>query len=260
MNTCKNCGSELNGKYCSNCGQEDISTRLTVGHIFKDATHGILHWESSILKTFKELILRPGKFLRIYLDGKRKPFVKPFSYFIFIQTVYVIIFHWMSDKYFAFIAASVTVNGEISKTQMNKFEETKHLVTSNINYLNYIFPLIVAVFWRLFLKKKTGINYAESLVSSLYLVGTTLFFGLILMLLSALLPRIWEARFAVNLLYIIIAVIQFSGYKKFKASLRGLAITFISYIVYIIVVSGLTLFYIFVIKGVNLESFKPPGP
>jgi len=251
METCKNCGSELEGKYCSNCGQEDISTRLTVGHIFKDATHGILHWESSILKTFKELILRPGKFLRIYLDGKRKPFVKPFSYFIFIQTVYVIIFHWMSDKYFAFVAATVTVN-EMSESQLTKFEEIKHVITSNINYYNYVFPLIVAMFWRLFLKKKTGINYAESLVACLYLIGTTLFFGLILMILSYFSPRMWEARFTVNVIYIIIAVAQFSGYSKFKSIIRGFTLSFLSYVLYILFVAAVTLFYVVVIKGIKL--------
>jgi hypothetical protein len=252
MNTCKNCGSELQGKYCSNCGQEDITTRLTVGHIFKDATHGILHWESSILKTFKELILRPGRFLRIYIEGKRKPFVKPFSYFIFIQTVYVIIFHWLSDKYFAFITATVTVNGEVSESQLTKLEEIKHVITSNINYYNYVFPLIVAMFWRLFLKKKTGINYAESLVAALYLIGTTLFFGLILMILSSFSPRLWEARFIINGIYIIIAVVQFSGYSKFKSILRGFSLAFLSYVLYILFVAAVTLFYVAVIKGIKL--------
>ena len=138
METCKNCGTELNGKYCSNCGQEDVSSRLSVKHIFRDATHGILHWESSILKTFKELFLRPGKFLQIYLGGKRKPFVKPFSYFILIQTAYVIVFHWLSDKYFAFITYDIKTSGEVNETMIAKLQEIQHLVSSNINYFNLI--------------------------------------------------------------------------------------------------------------------------
>jgi hypothetical protein len=252
METCKNCGAELNGKYCSNCGQENLTSRLSVGHLFKDATHGILHWESSILKTFKELILRPGKFIRIYIDGKRKSFVKPFSYFIFIQTVYALTFHWLSDKYFAFVSATVTVNGELSESQAAKIEAIKHTVTANITYFNYAFPLILAMFWLLFLKKKTGINYAESLVSGLYLIGTTLFFGIILMLLSNISSQIWEIRFAVNFVYIIVAYIQYSGYKLFKGIIRGFTLTFLSYIVYVILVSGVTIFYLTVIKGIKL--------
>lgn len=252
METCKNCGAELTGKYCSNCGQENLTGRLSVGHLFKDATHGILHWESSILKTFKELILRPGKFIRVYIDGKRKSFVKPFSYFIFIQTVYALAFHWFSEKYFAFVGGSITVNGEITESQAAKIEAIKHTVTSNITYFNYAFPLILAVFWLLFLKKKTGINYAESLVSGLYLIGTTLFFGIILMLLSNFSSQIWEIRFGVNYIYIIVAYIQYSGYKLFKGIIRGLILTLLSYIVYVILVSGVTIFYLTIIKGIKL--------
>lgn len=252
METCKNCGTEISDQYCGHCGQEIISSRLSVKHIIKDASHGILHWESSILKTFKELILHPGRFLRTYIEGKRKPFVKPFSYFIFIQTLYVIVFHWLSDKYFAFVTASVTVNGEMSQSQLTKFEEIKHAITSNINYYNYVFPLIVAMFWRLFLKKKTGVNYAESLVAALYLIGTTLFFGLIIMILSSFSPRFWEARFIINGIYIIIAVAQFSGYSKFKSILRGFTLTFLSYLLYVLFVASVTLFYVVVIKGLNL--------
>jgi hypothetical protein len=251
METCKNCGAELTGKYCSNCGQEAFSGRLSVGHIFKDATHGILHWESSIYKTFVELVLRPGKFLKEYIEGKRKTYVKPFSYFVFIQTAYVIIFHLMSDKYFAFVSGSVSVSGDVPQTMLVKIEEIEHIVSHNLTYFNYAFPLIVAIFWRLLLKKRTGVNYAESLVASFYLMGTTLFFGIIIMLLTFFSPKIWEARFLLNFLYLTYAYIQFSEYSLFKGFFRGLLLSFLSTLLYVILVGSLIIFYLIVFQGVK---------
>ena len=145
-----NCGAELTGKYCSQCGQEKITGKMEVKHLFKDITHGIFHWENSILKTFKELLLRPGKFLRNYIDGTRKLYVKPFSYFLFIQTIYVLIFHWLSDKYFTFMTSNVTSSGQFTPSMIAKIHEAQHLISLYITYLNFVLPLFFAIFINLF--------------------------------------------------------------------------------------------------------------
>jgi len=244
MDKCLNCGAELTGKYCSNCGQERITGKLEVKHLFKDVTHGIFHWESSILKTFKELLLRPGKFLRSYIEGIRKPYVKPFSYFIFIQTLYVLVFHWLSDKYFAFMNATVTTGGDMTETMAAKIHNAQHLVSVYINYLNFAMPLFYAFFIMIFFKKKTGINYAESIVISLYVMGNTLLFGIVLMLFSVFSEKIWGLRLIINLIYMIFVMVQFSGYSKLQGIIRGFFSAFLSYISYIIIFGSLIVIYL----------------
>src|SRR5438477_480205 len=251
MEKCLNCGAELTGKYCSNCGQERIAGRMEVKHIFKDVTHGIFHWESSIFNTFKELIVRPGKFLRNYIAGTRKPYVKPFSYFIFIQTVYVIIFHWLSDKYFAFVNATMTTSGEVTETMVTKIHELQHFVTSNINYLNFLLPVIAAFYIKLFFKKKTEINYAESIVIALYINGTILFFAILLMPLTLLNSNIWSLRLLINLVYTIVVLVQFSGYPKFTGIIRAFFATMLSYLTLIIIVGILIICYLQYFKGMK---------
>lgn len=252
MEICKNCGAELTGKYCSNCGQEKITGRLEVKHIFKEVTHGMFHWESSILNTCKELILHPGKVIREYIGGKQKSYIKPFTYFIFIQTIYVLIFHWLSGNYFAFMIATFTVTGDMSDPQEAKIlaiqHEVQHLVSANINYLNYLMPLIFAFYVKIFLKKKTGINYAESVVFGLYVIGTTLLFSMVFMLLSTLNENVWNLRLAATFVIMIIAFIQFSGYSIFKGILMGYLASFLSYLTYVALVVIISLIYIVLIK------------
>ncbi len=132
MDICQNCGAEISANYCPNCGQERITRRLEVKSILHDVTHGIFHWENSILQTFKQLVIQPGKFVQSYIKGKRKSFVKPFSYFLFLQTLYVVIFHLMSEKFFAFVNITVT-----KASQAEKIAELQHLISKNVNYLNF---------------------------------------------------------------------------------------------------------------------------
>jgi hypothetical protein len=243
MKKCLNCGAESDGKYCPECGQEIEIKRLEVKTIFHDVTHGILHWENSILKTFRQMLFNPGGIAKAYISGQRKSIVKPFTYFIFIQTVYVLFFHWMSGQYFAFL--NFTINNPVSMQE--KTEQMQHLINAYINYLNYFMPLFFALYFFLFYKKKTGVNYAESIALSFYWVGTTLVFGIALMLLSLIDIRIWNARFFVNFIFLVFAILQFTKLPKLKGFFKSALMVFLSYFSYALFIS-LILFVYFYFK------------
>ncbi len=248
METCSNCGAEYGGKFCPDCGQGRVK-RLEVKSIVHDVTHGILHWENSILKTFKALLFKPGQTVNEYIEGKRKHYVKPFSYFIFIQTLFVIVFHRMSEKYFAFL--NYTVKSDSDKVQ-ERVVEIQHIVAQYVNYLNYFMPVIFALFLYLFFRKKKGINYAEALAASFYWVATTLVFSIALMLLSIIDIRFWNARFFVNLTYYIIAIKTFSGLGWGKGIWKGFAVTMLSYAVFVVFVAALAISYLQFVMGINI--------
>ena len=239
MIICPNCGTGFDSKFRPNCGQERIVKRLEVKTILHDITHGILHWENSVLRTFKLLLTQPGYFIHGYIRGKRKSYIKPFAYFLFLQTIYVIIFHFMSGQFFAFADISLK-----NASQTEKIAELQHLISKNVNYLNFILPLMFAFYFKLFTKKKTGVNYAEGLVFSFYTYGTLLVAGAFFMLLSLIDIRLWSVRFLVNYVYLLFAVIQFSGYTKFKGAIRGTVIIILTYITFMILIGGISLLYI----------------
>jgi Protein of unknown function (DUF3667) len=249
MAKCKNCGAESPGRYCIECGQELDPKRLAVKTILHDVTHGILHWENSILKTLKHLILKPGNTAKDYISGKRKAYVKPFSYFIFMQTLFVIVFHLMSDRYFAFM--NVTFKSS-SDTMQTKVMEIQHLVSNYVNYLNYFMPVVFAFYLYLFFRKRTGINYAEAMAASFYWVGTTLVFSIILMLLAVFDIRVWNARFLISILFYIFAIVQFSGMPKLRGAAKGIILTFLSYLSFVLFVLIFAGSYLYFVKGINI--------
>ncbi len=80
---CRNCGAPVTGAYCANCGQ---STRIhrslvSLGH---DILHGVFHFEGKVWHTVPELLFRPGRLTRRYIDGERAKFVSPMALYLFI--------------------------------------------------------------------------------------------------------------------------------------------------------------------------------
>ncbi len=256
MEKCINCNMEFTGKYCHNCGQEKVR-RLEVRTILHDVTHGILHWENSILRTLKQLMLGPGTIVKDYITGRRKSYVKPFSYFIFMQTLFVIVFHLMSGKYFAFM--NVTFNSGSDAVQ-SRVLEIQHLVSSYVNYLNYFMPVVFAFYLYVFFRKKTGINYAEALAASFYWVGTSLVFSIILMLFAVFDVRIWNARFLVSTVFYVLAILQFSGRPLLSGIIKGILTVFLSYLSFVTLVLIFAMLYLYFVKGIDIFRVFSSSP
>lgn len=80
--TCLNCGTDLIGAHCHECGQKAHLHR-TLGAFLHDLLHGALHLEGRTWKTLPKLVFRPGELTRRYIDGERARFVSPMALFLF---------------------------------------------------------------------------------------------------------------------------------------------------------------------------------
>jgi len=79
---CLNCGTELTGPYCRQCGQKARVPR-SVGAILHDIVHGVLHLDGKFWRTLPLLVWRPGDLTRRYVHGERAKFVSPMAMFLF---------------------------------------------------------------------------------------------------------------------------------------------------------------------------------
>ena len=79
---CLNCGAELTGAYCRECGQK-ARVHRSVGVILHDLVHGVLHLDGKFWLTLPLLIWRPGELSRRYAHGERAKFVSPMAMFLF---------------------------------------------------------------------------------------------------------------------------------------------------------------------------------
>lgn len=81
--TCQNCGHFVEKRFCPSCGQENNNSRHSFHHLFTHFISDFLHYDSAFWKTSKTLFTKPGKASLDYVNGKRKSYVNPFSYYIF---------------------------------------------------------------------------------------------------------------------------------------------------------------------------------
>ncbi|QDX27619.1 DUF3667 domain-containing protein [Sphingomonas suaedae] len=79
---CLNCGAELVGPHCHRCGQVGHVHR-TIGAIWHEILHGVVHFEGKLWNTLPLLTFRPGELTRRYIFGERAHFVSPMAMFLF---------------------------------------------------------------------------------------------------------------------------------------------------------------------------------
>ncbi len=79
---CLNCGADLTGPFCHECGQH-AHVHRTLTAFFHDLAHGVFHLEGKIWRTLPLLAWKPGQLTRRYIDGERARFVSPIALFLF---------------------------------------------------------------------------------------------------------------------------------------------------------------------------------
>lgn len=86
-NECQNCGHTVEIAFCSKCGQKNVETRQTfprlMGHFAEDLTH----YDTAFWRTLRDLLLKPGRVVKTYLEGKRQCYVPPVKLYIFVSFV-----------------------------------------------------------------------------------------------------------------------------------------------------------------------------
>jgi hypothetical protein len=88
---CLNCGAEVSGKFCSNCGQENLETRENFLHMALHTIGDFFHFDSKFFRSLVPLVTKPGFLTLEYWVGKRTYYIHPLRLFFFITIVMVIL-------------------------------------------------------------------------------------------------------------------------------------------------------------------------
>lgn len=86
---CADCGAELTGRFCSNCGQP-AHVHRTLLHLGEELLHGVMHFDGRFWRTLPLLVLNPGRLTREWVQGRRTRYVSPLAMFLF--TLFVMFF------------------------------------------------------------------------------------------------------------------------------------------------------------------------
>ena len=96
---CLNCGAQLDGAYCSSCGQRAHLHR-SLAHLGHDILHGVFHFEGKMWRTIPELFFHPGRLTRRYIDGERAKFVSPMALYLFTVFLMFAVFSFTTSNIF----------------------------------------------------------------------------------------------------------------------------------------------------------------
>ncbi len=218
---CLNCGESLQGRYCHNCGQENIELREPIGRVFLRLFEGLTYFDSKFFKTSLPLLFKPGYLTRQYLGGKKLSFLNPVKMYFFLSFIYFLLFFWMGDSsdIISLNPSEKTTNviGVIDTAESNNksvtfgFEgdnwlsrkvkeikerarkdgkavtnELSNLYSSNIPKLVFLAMPFLALFLKLFYRKR---YFIEHLIHAIHLHSFGFVLFIVLLLIGQALPN-----------------------------------------------------------------------
>ena len=88
--TCLNCGTIVEERFCTHCGQENLEPKESVGHLIGHFFEDITHFDGKFFTTVKDLIFRPGFLTREYVAGRRMTYLNPIRMYIFVSALFFV--------------------------------------------------------------------------------------------------------------------------------------------------------------------------
>ena len=89
---CLNCGVTVAGRYCQNCGQENIVPKQSVWGLITHFVYDIFHFDGKFFHTLAHLLFKPGFIPAEYISGKRMRYLDPIRMYLFTSAVFFLIF------------------------------------------------------------------------------------------------------------------------------------------------------------------------
>lgn len=172
MKHCKNCGETLHDLYCSHCGQKARVGRITIIYLWNDIFHFFTHFEKGFLFTSLQMLQSPGKTITRFIYGKRKSYQPPVSYFLIWTTIFILFLYWIEKVY-----------GENKVINYRDYFGPGATTRIAISHLSIVLTVIMPfqAFYLYLLVTKKVYNYFETMVATIYSLGTVILLQFVLL-------------------------------------------------------------------------------
>lgn len=87
-----NCDTEVRGRFCHVCGQENIEPTETVWGLVSHFFYDITHFDGKFFTSLKWLIRKPGFLSKEYISGRRARHLNPIRMYVFTSAFFFILF------------------------------------------------------------------------------------------------------------------------------------------------------------------------
>jgi len=168
MMKCKNCELPLRTDYsfCSNCGAKIIRNRLTLKNLWYDISERYFNVNNTFLRTFWHLFTKPDLVIGSYIDGVRKKYLNPISYFGIALTLSGILVFLIKNFFIDAINFEANFQGA-NPDFANKWKNIT-FDYSSLFFISYL-PLITISAFLVFNKRK--FNFTEHFIIAIYVLA-----------------------------------------------------------------------------------------
>ncbi|MBN2396508.1 MAG: DUF3667 domain-containing protein [Candidatus Atribacteria bacterium] len=164
MNICKKCNCEFQSDYCPDCGHPSKVERINGRYVLTEIA-SVLNFQKGIFYTIKELLIRPGKNISLFISEDRKRLVNPITFILITSLIYTIlvkIFHFEDGVIDG--AKDALDNSGYATLAILKW------VQGNYGYANIIMAIFIAFWFKIFFRKYP-FNLFEILVLLCFIMG-----------------------------------------------------------------------------------------
>ena len=125
---CLNCGAIVQGRYCQQCGQENVVPKETFWHMVTHFFYDITHFDSNFFHTVHHLIFKPGFLSKEYMKGRRTSYLHPIRMYVFSSAIFFLLFFSFFNPESTFTVnpdepISTTERAEYIKTLQDKLKK-----------------------------------------------------------------------------------------------------------------------------------------
>jgi hypothetical protein len=100
---CANCATPLQGPWCHACGQSAEDFHRSIFRLAAEVIEGLFHFDGRLWRTLPDLLFRPGRLTRAYLEGHRAPQIPPLRLFLVVLLAIFLVGGLISDGKFGSI-------------------------------------------------------------------------------------------------------------------------------------------------------------
>ena len=248
VNRCLNCQNDVNGKFCSNCGQKVNLTKINFKEISAEFLAAIANYDAPFPRTVIQMFVNPGKLNREYLAGKRKTYYSAARYLVICLAITILTIELLDYD-------PVGLEFRMSEEQMAEMSKQDEVIAGRffheyVNFFIFIFPFAIGLMARLFFRREQY-NLTEMVAFGFFVAGQFLLINTVFIPIITFYPSFFKIT-----TYLILMYITFAFYSMFKPKKKilGLVRSFFASLLSFILYTGVAyLLSIFLVKVFNLS-------
>ena len=167
--TCKNCQTTLRTdfSYCPGCGAKVIRKRITLKNLWTDFAERFFNLDNTVLKTISHLFTQPEQVIGGYLNGQRKKYLNPISYFTIALTLSGLLVFIIQRFYGAEVFDFSQGAGQATPEFAKKWAE----IVFDLNAFFFVMYIPVLAFPAYLIMNKAKYNFPENLIVFIYILA-----------------------------------------------------------------------------------------